>query len=79
MVGFTVHAERARGSAPGATRRSAPPFEPSRRPFVPRMLWGTGQERCAECGSALSPGAAYRLSARAVYCSPEHAERDLRG
>lgn len=79
MVGFTFDAGRTRGGVRGAARRSAPPFEPSRRPFVPQMLWGAGQERCVECGAEVAPGAAYRHSARAVYCSPEHAEHDLRG
>jgi hypothetical protein len=77
MVGFIVDAGHALGSAAGHTSRAAAPFEPSRGSPVSRMLWGATLEHCAECGVEVAPADAYRSSVRAVYCSIEHATRDL--
>lgn len=77
MTGFIVDAGHARGSATRAAERSAPPFEPGRGGRAARILWEASAPRCAECGEEVAPATAYRSSARAVYCSLEHAQRDL--
>lgn len=68
-------------SATGAT--SAPNGGPAgetewshRRSIVERILWGSTTEHCAECGTELRSGAAYRDSMHNAYCSIEHAQLD---
>jgi hypothetical protein len=47
-----------------------------RRSIVERILWGSTTEHCAECGTELRSGAAYRDSMQNAYCSIEHAQLD---
>lgn len=74
MVGLTVDAARTR--TPHA-RKSEPLDRAETRGFWDALLWGAALETCTECGAEVTASHAYRQSATQVYCSLEHARRDL--
>lgn len=73
MAGLPIDTVVAR--APRVRTRRRQPAR--RRSWWDALLWGPAAEWCAECGAEVEAGSAYRQSARQVYCSFDHARRDL--